>query len=114
MVFHDAGKPALKNATRIPREKANIPKIPSLPISYGDAEPLLRALVGHGKKASDIHPSWQGGLDFDYFTGPSQMDVELSVEMDYDLRAIWNVMGTIPGEEEPDRAVVVGNHRDAW
>ena len=25
-----------------------------------------------------------------------------------------NVIGTITGEVEPDRYVIVGNHRDAW
>jgi N-acetylated-alpha-linked acidic dipeptidase len=34
--------------------------------------------------------------------------------MDYKLRKIWNVIATIPGAEEPDRWVMVGNHRDAW
>jgi N-acetylated-alpha-linked acidic dipeptidase len=34
--------------------------------------------------------------------------------MDYQLRKIWNVIATIPGTEEPDRWVMIGNHRDAW
>ncbi|TPX33918.1 hypothetical protein SmJEL517_g03382 [Synchytrium microbalum] len=108
------GVPALKDSKRIPMEKANIPKIPSLPISYGDAEPFLRALVGHGKKAAHIKSSWQGGLDFEYYTGPSELEVHLNVEMDYKIRPVWNVIGSVLGGEEPERSVVVGNHRDAW
>ena len=27
---------------------------------------------------------------------------------------IYNVIGTIYGREEPDRYVLIGNHRDAW
>ena len=34
--------------------------------------------------------------------------------MDYQLRTIWNVIATIPGTVEPDRWVMIGNHRDAW
>jgi N-acetylated-alpha-linked acidic dipeptidase len=34
--------------------------------------------------------------------------------MDYQVRKIWNVIATIPGTVEPDRWVLVGNHRDAW
>eukprot|EP00297_Palpitomonas_bilix_P024652 CAMPEP_0113919066 /NCGR_PEP_ID=MMETSP0780_2-20120614/33712_1 /TAXON_ID=652834 /ORGANISM="Palpitomonas bilix" /LENGTH=298 /DNA_ID=CAMNT_0000918967 /DNA_START=40 /DNA_END=932 /DNA_ORIENTATION=+ /assembly_acc=CAM_ASM_000599 len=30
------------------------------------------------------------------------------------MTPIWNVMGMIEGSEEPDRWVVLGNHRDAW
>ena len=38
----------------------------------------------------------------------------MSVSMDYQIRTIWNVIATIPGTVEPDRWVMVGNHRDAW
>jgi N-acetylated-alpha-linked acidic dipeptidase len=34
--------------------------------------------------------------------------------MDYAVRPIWNVIATLRGSEEPDRWVVLGNHRDAW
>ena len=34
--------------------------------------------------------------------------------MDYQIRKIWNVIGTLKGQVEPDRWVMVGNHRDAW
>ena len=34
--------------------------------------------------------------------------------MDYQIRKIWNVIATIPGTVEPDRWVMIGNHRDAW
>ncbi|KAJ3190629.1 hypothetical protein HK101_008521 [Irineochytrium annulatum] len=130
-------EPSWPNATRVPlNETLTIPKIPSLPISYGDAEPLLRALKGHGLLGKDIEESWQGGLDFDYWTGydavfvfslstyrltvvvanisPGPAIVHLKVEQDYTVKPIWNVIGKIRGSTEPDRAVFVGNHRDAW
>jgi N-acetylated-alpha-linked acidic dipeptidase len=34
--------------------------------------------------------------------------------MDYKIRKIWNVVARIDGNEEKDRWVVLGNHRDAW
>ena len=34
--------------------------------------------------------------------------------MDYQVRTIWNVIATIKGEVEPDKWVMIGNHRDAW
>ncbi|KAJ3205320.1 hypothetical protein HK099_000863 [Clydaea vesicula] len=107
------GKPALKNATRLPFDDANIPKIPSLPISYADAEPLLKALVGSGHKALDIGKEWQGGLKFDYFTGPGEATVRLNVNQDYKIRPIWNVIVKIEGEDT-SKIVLAGNHRDAW
>ncbi|KAI8843049.1 hypothetical protein BC829DRAFT_446289 [Chytridium lagenaria] len=107
-------EPALPNATRLPQEEApNLPKIPSLPISYADAEPFLRALRGAGIKSSDLGDSWQGGLDFEYWTGPSA-EVHLNVEHNYGITPIWNVIATVKGAKYPDRAVIVGNHRDAW
>jgi N-acetylated-alpha-linked acidic dipeptidase len=65
------GTPSYKNATRLARDASglNIPGIPSVPMSYQDARPLLASLAGRG----DSIPSWQGGLpDLEYFTGPSE------------------------------------------
>ena len=90
-----------------------IPAIPVMPISYGDAEPLLRAM--EGAPAPD---GFQGGLDFSYTVGPSgsAAAVRLVVENEAHVGPVWNVIGTIPGSlpEEEDRPVVLGNHRDAW
>jgi N-acetylated-alpha-linked acidic dipeptidase len=40
--------------------------------------------------------------------------VKLHLRFDYQLRTIWDVIGTIPGKELPSEIVVAGNHRDAW
>ncbi|CAN0449977.1 unnamed protein product, partial [Ectocarpus fasciculatus] len=79
---------------------------------YGDAEPLLRALGGAA--APD---RFQGGLDFTYTVGPSSSTmVKMVVENEEHVGPVWNVIGTIQGAlpEELDRAVILGNHRDAW
>lgn len=92
-----------------PVAATNLPRIPSLPISYGDAEKILRHLAGQ-----NVPKGWQGGLPFAYHVGPGAAEVELNIEMDYQVRPIWNVIATIRGSEEPEKIVVIGNHRDAW
>ncbi|HEX9427440.1 MAG TPA: M28 family metallopeptidase, partial [Candidatus Polarisedimenticolia bacterium] len=104
------GYASTKGARRLAREQAEgIPKIPSLPISWGEAQKILSALAGRR-----VPDDWQGGLPFAYHFGPGPAEIEMNVEMDYALRPIWNVMATIPGAVEPDREVILGNHRDAW
>lgn len=85
------------------------PHIISIPISYHDASPILRALQGPGAPQS-----WQGALPFHYHLGPGGVRVHLVSQQDYERRTIWNVIGKIKGAQEPDSWVIVGNHRDAW
>ncbi|KAL5339344.1 hypothetical protein BJX70DRAFT_364089 [Aspergillus crustosus] len=95
-----------------------IPSIPSIPVSYTDVLPLLKALNGHGPKASDFNEWWQGGglgyKGVEYNIGPSPDDVVINLynEQEYVTTPLWNVIGVIPGSL-PD-VVVLGNHRDAW
>ncbi|KAI8909722.1 hypothetical protein EDD86DRAFT_190724 [Gorgonomyces haynaldii] len=104
---------ATENATRIDPEDANIAKIPALPISYRDAKPFLEALVGHGADCKKMGSTWVGGLDIPYWTGPAGK-ANLHLKHKFEIKPVWNVIATIPGSVEPDRAVVFGNHRDAW
>ncbi|KAJ1337112.1 hypothetical protein BSLG_006585 [Batrachochytrium salamandrivorans] len=104
---------ATKDAPRISMEDANIPKIPALPISYADATPFLEALVGHGVNVNTISKSWQGGLDLDYWTGPAGK-VHLYVNNEFKITLIWNVLSIIEGEKEPDQAIILSGHNDAW
>ncbi len=83
--------------------------IPSLPISYESARPILEAMGG-----ANVPAGWQGGLPIPYHVGPGPVEVHMAVEMDYKVRTIWNVIAQLKGEVEPDRWVMVGNHRDAW
>ena len=102
------GVASTATAKRITRaEMTNVPKIPSLPISYREAEKLLRALGG-----PRVPDAWQGGLPFSYHVGPGGTAVEMSVEMDEGLKPIYNVVARVPGTG--DQVLVVGNHRDAW
>jgi len=87
----------------------NLAAIPSTPLSYHDAEPILHALLGPATPRE-----WQGGLPFAYHLGPGGVKVHMHLEMDYQLRTIWDVIGKIPGTDAAGEWVVAGNHRDAW
>ncbi|WVW83943.1 hypothetical protein I302_105966 [Kwoniella bestiolae CBS 10118] len=108
------GEPAYKNATRI--ESGSQPSIPSLPMSYEDVIPLLKALEGKGIHASDLGSDFTGGLEYhgvDYYVGPSDVDLHLVNEMNDRVLPIWNTMAVIPGHIT-DEVIILGNHRDAW
>lgn len=108
------------------------PSIPANPLSYKDAEPILRALSG-----AAVPHAWQGGLPFTYHLGggiapqpvqsgfiagtpsivrPTPVTVHMALVQDTQLRTIWDVIGTIEGTDpaQKDDWVVAGNHRDAW
>ena len=51
---------------------------------------------------------------FAYHVGPGPAEVQFAITMDYKIRPIWNVIATIQGSVEPDRWVLISNHRDAW
>jgi len=104
------GEPSVEGAERIPLDEvATIQKIPVQPISYGDAEPILRSLGGAG-----VPEKWQGGLPFDYHVGPGPARVHMRLRFDWSVRPIVDVFGLLLGKEEPDTWVMAGGHRDAW
>jgi N-acetylated-alpha-linked acidic dipeptidase len=105
------GRPAKPGVTRLKMEEVTtLPRIPVQPISYGDARRLLEPLRG------PVRPKgFQGGLPFPYHVGGTDyVRVHLKTVMDYQVRKIWNVISRIDGDEEKDRWVIMGNHRDAW
>ncbi|GAA5908411.1 hypothetical protein JCM5296_005925 [Sporobolomyces johnsonii] len=114
-----AYNPSLPSAPeRLPRDspELNIPQIPSLPLSFEDAVPLLKSLNGKGVKREDGEGWKEGGLrerGVEYWTGPGEEVVELRNEMEERITPIWNTMALIPGQIE-DEVVVIGNHNDAW
>ena len=87
-----------------PSRMPTITKIPILPISYGDAKPLL---AERGRRPEDValgdhlpHRPRPG-------KGPSQGRVELGHQ------TIRNIIAKIPAEA-PDQWIIRGNHHDAW
>jgi N-acetylated-alpha-linked acidic dipeptidase len=101
---------ATKGAKRIAREQSEvIMKIPVLPISYGDALPLLAALRG------PVAPEpWRGALPITYHIGPGPARVHLKVSFDWSLHTLHDVIARIDGSQYPDEWIIYGNHHDAW
>ncbi|OMO58345.1 hypothetical protein COLO4_34729 [Corchorus olitorius] len=88
----------------------DVPVIPSLPISGADGETIMRSVGGQVAK-----DDWQGSKDAPtYKVGPGPGVVNLNYNGKQVIATIQNVIGVIEGAEEPDRFVILGNHRDAW
>jgi N-acetylated-alpha-linked acidic dipeptidase len=104
------GWPSSTGAKRLARaEMTNVPTIPSLPIAYAEAAKILRRLAG-----PRVPDEWQGGLPFSYHVGPGAARVAMDVQMDEGLKPIYNVIARVRGSVEPNKLVILGNHRDAW
>jgi N-acetylated-alpha-linked acidic dipeptidase len=98
----DAKRLAIKDAP-------TITKIPVLPISYADAEPLLASIEG-----PVVPAKWRGGLPLTYRLGPGPGKVHLKVFSNWDIKPLYDVIAKIPGSQYPDEWVLRGNHHDAW
>ncbi|CAN5323319.1 transferrin receptor-like dimerization domain-containing protein [soil metagenome] len=101
---------ATADAKRLTQAEAlNLIKIPVMPISYGDAQPLLAALTG------PVAPlKWQGSLPITYHIGPGASKVHLKLQFDWKMVDCLNVIAKIKGSEFPEEWVIRGNHHDAW
>jgi N-acetylated-alpha-linked acidic dipeptidase len=118
----DPTTPGYPSKPGVPRQPVDgaIPSIPSLPISYVEAIPILKALHGHGPKSTDFSKYWtrNQGLEYkgvEYNIGPTPDNVVLNLvnDQEYTITPLWDVIGVINGTI-PDEVIVVGNHRDAW
>jgi len=104
------GYGSTKNAKRLDYKNApTLTQIPVLPISYGDAQPLLAALAG--PMAPD---AWRGALPIPYHLGPGPAKVHLQLAFNWKTEPVYNVIATLKGSLYPDQWVMRGNHHDAW
>jgi N-acetylated-alpha-linked acidic dipeptidase len=104
------GVGATAAATRLALKDApTLMKIPVLPISWADAQPILAALAGPVAPAA-----WRGSLPLTYHLGPGAARVHLQVKSDWSLKTIYDVIATIQGTDFPDEWVIRGNHHDGW
>src|SRR5580704_12453741 len=105
------GVGATKDAKRLDLKDAEtITKIPVLPISWGDAEPLLASLKGPMAPAD-----WRGGVGISYHIGPGPGKLHLKVKSNWmPLKPLYDVIAKIPGSVYPDEWVIRGNHHDGW
>jgi len=108
------GWASTKGAQRLSKdENPALPNIPSIPLAWRDASPLLKSIQGYGH----LSPSeWQGGVpEVEWWSGNlSSPTVRLRNNQDeVEQQPIWNIMGQIRGIEQKEKAIVVGSHRDA-
>ena len=104
--------PSTRGASRVAESRMEIPRIPVVPMGYGNAAELLRGLRG-----ATIPQSWQGGLAFRYHVGPGPVKARVLVRDDratHALKPIYDTFGIVRGSELPDEMVIVGGHRDGW
>ena len=104
------GVGATEGAKRLKMEDAkSLPKIPVLPISYGDAKPLLEELQG------PVAPEkWRGAMALTYHIGPTAEKVHLKLAFNWDLKPVRDVIATMRGTDEPDVWILRANHYDGW
>ena len=104
------GVGALPGAKRLDRkDAATLTKIPVMPISYADAQPLLAALGG-----PVAPPGWRGALPITYHVGPGPAKAHFRIAFHWNLATLHDVIARIPGSIWPDEWVIHGNHHDAW
>ncbi|HEX9189031.1 MAG TPA: transferrin receptor-like dimerization domain-containing protein, partial [Vicinamibacteria bacterium] len=104
------GVGATRDAKRLAVTAApSLTRVPVLPLSYADAQPLLEALEG------PLAPEgWRGALPIPYRLGPGPAVVRLKVAFDWDVKPAHDVVARIAGAERKDEWIVRGNHHDAW
>ena len=91
------------------KDVQTLTKIPVLPISYADAQPLLASLTG-----LVVPPEWRGGLPITYRFGPGAGRAHLKLAFSWDQKPLYDVVARLRGSTYPEQWVVRGNHHDAW
>ncbi len=98
------------NARRLALKDAKtILKIPVMPISHADAQPLLAALGGQV-----VPKAWRGALPMTYHIGPGPAKVHLKIESEWTRKTLYDVIATMRGAQLPDQWILRGNHHDGW
>ena len=114
--FLEPGDPTTPGWASVPGAKhispdhaISMPHIIAVPLSWRDAEPILKNIGG-----PPAPKSWQGALPFTYHLGGSQARVHVKVEMNQNIEPYYDVEARITGSEHPNEWIILGNHRDAW
>ncbi len=103
---------SVRGARRVPFDSLDVPRIPVVPMGYGNARRILEGLRG-----PSVPQEWQGALSFRYHIGPGPVRARLKVTGERGtagMHDIWNTFGLLRGERFPDEWVIAGGHRDAW
>jgi N-acetylated-alpha-linked acidic dipeptidase len=103
------GVAATPDAKRlVPSAAADLPHIPTVPISAQDASVILSDLAGQ-----QVARDWQGGLPLTYHIGPGEAQIHLKIAMAYKQRPVYDVIAKLRGTDD-NSWVILGNHHDAW
>lgn len=101
-----------------PAEAVGMNHIPSLPLAWRDAKVLLESLQGHGQR---VEGDWTGGVPIaEWWTGNAKAGESsptvhlMNFQDENERQPIYNVIGRFTGIEQPDKKIVIGNHRDSW
>ncbi|ORX99681.1 hypothetical protein BCR34DRAFT_495204 [Clohesyomyces aquaticus] len=111
------GRPSTKDMQRMSKDKnPGLVNIPSLPLSWKDAQKLLQSLKGHGEKLPE---EWVGGVpDIDgWYSGHPKTSPKVNLQNfqdERDKQMIQNVFGSFQGLEDKAKKIIIGNHRDSW
>lgn len=108
-----ADYPSIETAYRELSTDYFVPKIPCHPIGYGIAMDLMKNLGG-----DSVQDEWQGGMNVTYRFGDEFIvpgwKAHIKISTSNQNATTYNTIGVIRGSVEPDRYVIIGNHRDAW
>ncbi|KAJ8446372.1 hypothetical protein Cgig2_019265 [Carnegiea gigantea] len=86
------------------------PLISSMPISIETAEVILRSLEG-----PQVPQEWRGTLNPKVGrVGPGPTVLNFTYQGEEKISIVRDIFAVIRGTEEPDRYILLGNHRDAW
>lgn len=101
---------ATKDAPRLDPAQADLPRIPVQPLGWGAVGEILHRMTGE-----PAPEEWRGALRSPYrLTGGSALRIRLYVEQTRQVMPTFNVTATLRGASDPDRAVYIGCHHDAW
>lgn len=112
------GRPSTKNEERMPKDKnPALPTIPSIPISWRDAQKLIQSLdrIGH-----PVFDDWVGGVPDvgdKWWSGDPDKSPKVNlqnIQDEVDKQRITNVFGSFLGTEDKAKKIIIGNHRDSW
>ncbi|XP_077118676.1 putative N-acetylated-alpha-linked acidic dipeptidase isoform X2 [Ranitomeya variabilis] len=107
--------PSTNSAFFLEQKDMKLSKIPVTPIGYDNAVTYLSKMSG-----LEVPSAWKGRMNMTYRVGPGfaspyeKSKIKLYVKTYNVQKTIRNVFGFIEGQYEPDRYVILGNHRDAW
>ncbi|KAG8373996.1 hypothetical protein BUALT_Bualt11G0085000 [Buddleja alternifolia] len=96
-----------------PRVTEKFPGVPSLPVSEAVAEGILRSLEG-AVLPLEWREGFKSGGSKIRRVGPGPTMLNFTYEGEKKMSTIHNIFAVIKGSKEPDRFVLLGNHRDAW